>query len=480
VDNLIFTHLVVFFGCGYVRFLSAKIMDQSVSEIAALWNRILGRIKTRLNDPLVYDNFFSDTYIDSIQSNTMNVVANSALAVSILSSQYKAMIDQIVQEATESNFEIKFIEAGQIKKEAEKAPSKPTYFAEVNKLNPAFTFKSFVVGQSNRPAYQAALMVSQNPGKLYNPLLIYSNSGLGKTHLLHAIGSAIKEKNPNTRVLYITTQDFLDEYIKFVNGNSEGQSIKDFFHDCVDVLLVDDIQFLVGKKGTEELFFSVFQSLYNAGKQIVITCDVNPSQLQGLDNRLKTRFTSGLPIDIKTPDKETCESILKMKIQANGLSVDNFDPEVISYFAQKFGNNVRELEGALNRLLFYIVNVHPSSHVDIQTAMDSVRDLTNVQDDETQLSITKIINTVADYYNLAPYQLTGRIRTSQIALARHIAMYLVRSLLDVPFTKIGESFGGKDHATVMNGVEKVDNSLKSDKQLQSVISELESRLKSKP
>jgi chromosomal replication initiator protein len=479
VDNSIFASLLVFFDCGYVRFLSVKIMVQSVSEIAALWSRILERIKKQVNDPLVYDNFFGDTYIDSIQNNTMIVVANSGLAVSVLSSQYKAMIDQIVQEATESNFEIKFVEASQLKKEAEKAPVRPTYFADVNKLNPAFTFKSFVVGPSNRPAYQAALMVSQNPGKLYNPLLIYSNSGLGKTHLLHSIGSAIKEKNPNTRVLYITTQDFLDEYIKFVNGNNEGQSIKDFFRDCVDVLLVDDIQFLVGKKGTEELFFSVFQSLYNAGKQIVITCDVNPSQLQGLDSRLKTRFSSGLPINIQIPDKETCESILKRKIEANGLSVDSFDPEVISYFATKFGSDVRQLEGALNRLLFYIVNIHPTSHVDIATAMDSVRDMTNVQDDETKLSIEKIINTVSDYYNLAPYQLTGRIRTSQIALARHIAMYLVRTMLDVPFTKIGESFGGKDHATVMNGVEKVENALKTDKQLQSVVNDLQQRLKSK-
>lgn len=454
-------------------------MGQSVSEIAALWDRILGRIKEKVNEPLVYDNFFSDTYIDSIQNNTIVVVANSGLAVSVLSSQYKPMIDEIVREATESNFEVKFIEAGQIKKEAEKAPAKAQYFADVNKLNPAFTFKSFVVGSSNRPAYQAALMVSQNPGKLYNPLLIYSNSGLGKTHLLHAIGNAIKERSPNTRVLYITTQDFLDEYIKFVKGDNEGQSVKDFFRDSVDVLLVDDIQFLVGKKGTEELFFSVFQSLYNANKQIVITCDVNPSLLQGLDNRLKTRFTSGLPIDIKTPDKETCESILRMKIQANGLSVDTFDPEVISYFAQKFGNNVRELEGALNRLLFYIVNIHPTNHVDLQTAMDSVRDLTNVQDDEAKLSIGRIINTVADYFNLAPYQLTGRIRTSQIAMARHIAMYLVRALLDVPFTKIGDAFGGKDHATVMNGVEKVDNSLKTDKQLQNTISELKGKLNNK-
>jgi chromosomal replication initiator protein len=453
-------------------------MDQSVSEITALWNRILGRIKNRFDDPLVYDSFFSDTYIDSIQGNTLVVVANSGLAVTVLSSKYKTMVDEVIKEATESNFEVKFVKAEDVKKESEKIPAKPAYFSDSNKLNPNFTFKSFVVGECNREAYQAAVLIAQNPGKAYNPLLIWSDSGLGKTHLLHAIGNAIKESNPSMRVLYITTQDFLEEYVRFVTGDTEGESIKNYFKNNVDVLLVDDIQFLVGKKGTEELFFSVFHNLTSSGKQIVLTCDVNPSQLAGLDSRLKSRFKMGLPVDIKTPDKATCESILRMKIEANQLSVDNFDPAAISYFAEKFGSNVRELEGALNRLLFYIVNIHPTTKVDLQTAMDSVRGLTDVENDETKLSIEKIINVVADYYNLAPSQLTGKIRTSQIAMARHIAMYLVRTLLDVPFTKIGEAFGGKDHATVMNGVEKVENSIKTDKQLQKVVEELQGRLKS--
>ena len=451
-------------------------MEKTVSEIVALWDRILGRIKEKINDPMVYESFFEGTYIDSIVDNKMIVVANSGLAANILSTKYRDFINGIIAESTESNFEVCFISPDAVKKQVKDEPAKPQFFAG-SVLNPQYSFKNFVVGPSNREAYQAALMISKNPGQLYNPLLIYSNSGLGKTHLLHAIGNAIHESNPNTKILYVTTQDFFEEYIKYVKGEQQGESLKAFFKNYVDVLLVDDIQFLVGKKGTEEMFFSVFQTMYQAGKQIVVTSDQHPSQLQGLDERLKSRFTQGLPLSINPPDKETCEAILKMRITANNLDVSSFDPEVISYFAEKFSTNVRELEGALNRLIFYVVNVQPSSHITLELAMASVQGLIDVQDDEAKLSIAKIINTVSDYYNLTPNQLTGRIRTSQIALARHIGMYLSRVLLDAPYTKIGEAFGGKDHATVMNGVNKVENSLKEDKDLQKAIADIKERLK---
>jgi chromosomal replication initiator protein len=184
-----------------------------------------------------------------------------------------------------------------------------------------------------------------------------------------------------------------------------------------------------------------------------------------------------LPLSINPPEKETRESIIRLRIEANNLNVDDFDPEVISYIADKFHDNVRQLEGALDRLLFYTVNIHQTKHVDLAVAMESLQSLVDVQDDKTKLSEEKIINVVANYFNLAPYQLTGKIRTSQIAMARHIAMYLIRTLLDVPFTKIGQTFGGKDHATVMNGVEKVENQLKTDKALQETLSKLKERLK---
>lgn len=452
------------------------IMENTISEIAALWDRILVKIRDRMNDPLVYDSFFGGSYIDSIQGNQMIVVANSGLAAQILSTKYRDLVNEIAQEITESNYEIRFVKADDVKKIAQAKPVKPAYFAD-SYINPKYTFKTFVVGPSNREAYQAALLISQNPGKLYNPVLIYGDSGLGKTHLLHAIGNAVKEKFPTLRVLYVHAQEFLNEYVKYVTGDKGGNNIVDWFKDSVDVLLVDDVQFLVNKPKTEETFFSIYNNFYSAGKQVVLTSDQHPNKLNGLDERLKSRFVQGLPLSINAPEKETCESILKLRIEANGLNVKDFDPEVISYFAEKFRKNVRELEGAFDRLLFYTVNIHPTKHVDLSTAMDSVQSLVDVQSDKEKLSEEKIINVVADYYNLAPAQLTGKIRTSQIALARHIAMYLARKLLDAPFTKIGESFGGKDHATVMNGVQKVEKGMKNDHNLQKAIMDLEGRLK---
>jgi len=450
-------------------------MPETVSEIVALWDRVLLKTKDRLNDQRVFDTFLADSYIDRIDNQTMYVIVNSGLAAEILKTKYQPVLDESVIESTGTNFKLLFLQKSEIKKDALPKTSAPSFFSDSH-LNPNYTFKSFVVGPSNREAYQASLMVARTPGKLYNPLLIYSDSGLGKTHLLHAIGNSIKEMYPNTRVLYVTAADFVDEYIKYARGDKEGESLASYFKNSVDVFLVDDIQFLVGKKGTMEMFFVVFSTLYGQGKQIVITSDQHPNQLDGLDQRLKTRFISGLTLSIQAPDLSTSEQILRTKIEANGLAVKDFDDDVIVFFAERFSSSIRELEEALNRLLFYTINIKPTKHIDLHTAMEAIQGLISVQDDQTKLSENKIIAVVADYYNLTPSQLTGKIRTSQIALARHIAMYLIRTLLDVPFTKIGITFGGKDHATVMNGVQKVENQLKSDEQMQKAITELKGKL----
>lgn len=451
-------------------------MNNSISEITQMWDRILPRIKEELGNNLVFDSLLADSYIDSIQGNEMLVVVNTLMAANVLNDNYKEMVNKVISEATESNFIAKFMTIDEAKKKTiVQEPETPAYFGD-SVLNPNYTFKNFIVGNSNREAYQAALLASQDPGRLYNPILIYGDSGLGKTHLLHAIGNAAKEKFPKLKVLYVHAQEFLDEYIKYVKGDREGVSIVDWFKSSVDMLLVDDVQFLSNKKSTEETFFSIYNNLYAAHKQIVLTSDQHPSKLNGLDVRLQTRFTQGLPLSINQPELETCENILKMRIIANGLNPDDFDSDALSFLASKFGKNVRELEGAFDRLLFYTINIQPAKHIDLKTVMNSVSGLINVKDAEEKLSEQKIIDTVADYYNLAPYQLTGNIRTSQIAMARHISMYLIRLLLDTPFTKIGKAFGGKDHATVMNGVNKVEKQLKTDETLKKVVEELKKRL----
>lgn len=452
-------------------------MDLTVSEMSSTWKRVLGKVKESVDDPLVYDTFFGDSYIDSVHGDTMLVIANSKFASQILASKYLDLVTNCVYEVTETNYKVNFSTPDAVKEEAR--PEKVTrtgYFSD-SYLNQSFTFSTFVTGPCNLEAFQAAVLASENPGKFYNPILIYGDSGLGKTHLLHAIGNAIRLKVPSMKVLYVHAQEFLNEYVKYVNGDRGNVSIIDWFKSSVDVLLVDDVQFLVNKPKTEETFFSIYESFYAANKQIVITSDVHPKNLNGLDERLKTRFVQGLPLSISAPDKATCEAILKRRIEANGLSVDDFEPSVISYFASRFNKNVRELEGAFDRLLFYTINIRPTKYVDLDIAMDSVQTLVDVETEKTRLSGEKILDVVSSYYGLTTYQLTGRIRTSQIALPRHIAMYLCRSLLNMPYTKIGDLFGGKDHATVMNAVSKVEKSLTTDKGVQKAINDLTNRLK---
>ena len=455
-------------------------MSETISQLTAIWNRSLQRIKKNLGDNHIYDTFFGGSYIDSVQGNTLVVIVNSELATMVLTNSYTNLVEECVQAETSTNYKVVFLSqsSGTAQGNKEKIPEKPLFFQEA-KLDSRYTFDNFVVGASNREAYQASLMISRNPGNLYNPLLLHSQSGLGKTHLLQAIGNEIKVLRPMAKVLYISAADFVDEYIKFATGYKQDQTLTQYFKTDVDALLIDDIQFLIGKAKTMEMFFVVFQSLYTQGKQIVITSDQDPSKLDGLDERLKTRFSSGLVLPIQKPDLETSQAILRSKIEANNLDVSDFDGDVIEFLASRFSSSVRDLEGALNRLLFYTVNLEPTKHIDLATAKKAISSLISAQDEVGKLTEEKIISVVADYYSLPPAQITGKLRTSRIAMARHIAMYLIRTLLDTPFTKIGQTFGGKDHATVMNGVNKVEKSLKNDPDMKKAVDELISRLKTK-
>ena len=450
-------------------------MSRTISEITQIWDRTLAKLQERLPDRHVYSAFFPDTYIHSINNEVITVIANSSLAKTMLNTNYRDLIEQTVGEITQTNYQINFIEKTEIPRVSEIITEQKSSFFKNAKVNPNLTFDNFVVGQnSNLQAYQAAIVVGNSPGKLYNPLFLFSSSGLGKTHLLHAIGNHVKQNNPNLKILYVTTDEFTDEFIRFVREN-QGESMKDFFR-TVDVLLMDDIQFLANKQMTSETFFHLFNLLVNAGKQIVLTSDRHPSELQGLEDRLVTRFNSGLQINITTPDLETRKNILRKKISLNNLEIEDFDENVITFFAENFPNNVRELEGALNRLLFYVISIAPTKYVTMEVALNSVQSLINVKDAVTKLSETKIINVVADYYNLTPALIIGRNRTGQVALARHIAMYLTREILDLPFVRVGKAFGGKDHSTVINAIVKVEKQLKTDPALLQAINEIKERL----
>ena len=449
----------------------------TLSEIAQLWARVLDRLQTKINDRHIFDSFFVDTYIHAIEADEIKVVVSSGLASNLLSTKYIDVLALTVAEVTQTNFKLVFLQKGELEKNNKANEKKSSFFAN-SFVNRKYTFDNFVVGTSNREAHQAAVLIASNPGKLfnYNPLFIYSQSGLGKTHLLHAIGNYVRENAPSLKVLYITTDDFVDEFIKYVSGEKDSDNMKDFFK-AIDVLMVDDIQFLSEKVKTEEMFFHIFNHLVNAGKQIILTSDRHPSEIRGVESRLVTRFNSGLTMNITVPDLPTRVAILKKKIEANGLDITYFDEEVFHFFAERFSNNVRELEGALNRLVFYVINIKQTKHITMALAIESVQPLIGSGVTLSSLTENRVINTVADYYNLTSQQLTGRIRTNQIAMARHIAMYLIRTLLDVPFLKIGALFGGKDHSTVMNAVKKVEKSLKVDEAIATAVDQLEKRLK---
>lgn len=463
-------------------------MVTTLSEMTKLWDKTLKKIKETLNDNRTYDYFFANSYIDSRDGDTLIIVAPHRVAKSVIEDKYSELIVDTISEFEDDIYQIRVVtedELSSIKKpdsikktsyaEPEKS-EKQTFFKDA-KLKPELTFENFVVGDFNREAHKAALYVAKNGGTLFNPLFIYSHSGLGKTHLLHAIGNEIKKgRMPNANILYINTDTFVDEYITYVRGEKESQSMKSFFKS-VDVLLLDDVQLLAGKVKTSEMFFSIFEDLVSKGKQIVLTSDKQPNELKGLEERLVTRFSQGLTVKIDEPDIDTSVEILKQKIIAFGLDIEKFDANVILFLAEKYSSNVRDLEGAVKNLFLSCIDLSGEERITMDVAIKAVSSVKGGKNIAAQLSEQKIISVVADYYNISPSDITGKVRTGQIALARHIAMYLIRKHLDIPLKKIGEMFGGKDHTTVMSGISKVDKELKTNKQLQEAIEELEGKLK---
>ena len=447
------------------------------SKLNNIWEEVLLSLKSKLQDNNIFNTFFQDSKLYEIKDDTAYISVKTKFAKELLESRYLTIIEMTLEEISKSSYNcvITIENENNIYNVKE---TKSTNDVFVSNLNNNYTFENFVVGPSNQEAQSAALTAALEPGKFYNPLFIYGKSGIGKTHLLHAIGNYIRYKsNQETKVYYISSADFLDDYVNAIRDNTINE-LKESFKQ-MDVLLIDDIQFLSGKDKTNEMFFHIFNHLINHRKQIVITSDRSPNELKGLEERLVSRFASGLSVCIQNPEYETSLEILKKKVENQNISSKVIKEDVLSYIALKYSKDIRQLEGALNRLIFYAESFKKQTKIiDLDLAQEALKGLVvNQNNNSNALTIDKIKMAVSDYYKISTSQLSASIRVSNISNARHIAMYLCRNLLDVPFIKIGEEFGGRDHSTVINACEKVEKLLKNDPNFKHAIEDIKILLK---
>lgn len=338
-----------------------------------------------------------------------------------------------------------------------------------SRLNPRYNFDSFVIGGSNRFAHAAAVAVAEAPAKAYNPLFIYGESGLGKTHLLHAIGHYAQNLYPTLRVRYVSSEEFTNDFINSI-ANNRGAAFQSRYRN-IDLLLIDDIQFLQGKAETQEAFFHTFNTLHDHNKQVVITSDVPPKNLTGFEDRMRTRFEWGLITDVQTPDLETRIAILRKKAERENLNVPD---EILEYIATKVTTNIRELEGTLIRVTAF-ANLNKQA-IDLPLVQTVLKDLITLDEDNI-IAPLDIINNTADYFRLSVDELTGTSRAQAIANARQIAMYLCREMTNLSLPKIGQLFGGRDHTTVMHACKKIAELMKERRSIYNQVTELTTRIK---
>jgi len=445
------------------------------SKREEIWNEVLLRIEKELDDTMVYSTFFEESRLIKIEDDEAIVKVPTIFAKQQLSTTYYEKLKNIFNSITGSNFNLKIVDNYKEEIETSTDVDDSDSFINFNSnLRPNYTFETFVVGPSNREGQAASLAAALNPGKFYNPLFLFGKSGLGKTHLLHAVGNYIRSKNKSMRVLYISSDQFIEEYFRCIREKG-FEALKNKFRN-IDVILIDDIQFLASREKVGEYFFSIFNLFINSNKQIIMTSDRPPLELKGLEDRLVSRFASGLSVGLSAPEYETSFKILKNKIKEQNMPEDIIEDDVLKYIAERFSNDVRQLEGALNKLLFTAISFNNNSSITMSDAIDSFK-LIGTPGEKKTLTIEKIKIVVAEYYNISPNELSSKIRTSKITMVRHIAMYLCRDLLNVSLSQIGNEFGGRDHTTVINGIEKVEKMCKTNEDYLIAINELKSRLK---
>ena len=338
-------------------------------------------------------------------------------------------------------------------------------------LNPKYTFDTFVVGSNNNLAHAAALAVAESPGEIYNPLFIYGGVGLGKTHLMHAIAHFILKNTPDAKILYVTSETFTNELIDAIRNknNTTTTEFREKYRNN-DVLLIDDIQFIIGKESTQEEFFHTFNTLYESKKQIIISSDKPPKEIETLEERLRSRFEWGLTVDIQSPDYETRMAILRKKEELEGYNIDN---EVITYIATNIKSNIRELEGALTKVMAY--SRLNKCEINLKMAEEALKDIIS-PGAQREVTPELIIQIVAEHFGLTPQDIASQKRTKEIVYPRQIAMYLCRDMLATPLQTIGSFLGGRDHTTIIHGADKISSDLKKDETLKNTIEILKKKI----
>lgn len=449
-----------------------------------IWNKVLSNIKN-IVDPLSFSTWFNNIDFIDIKDNSLRLAIPIMFYKAHIEQNYKdTILEELNKLSTVNVNNIIYILKDDLKDvlEDEEKSNEPTEFLDLDNadfnsnLKSDYTFDTFVVGESNKFAQAASLAVAENPGKLYNPLFIYGNSGLGKTHLMHAIGNYIREKHKK-RVLYVTSDDFMNDFTGLARKNNKDNNLDyiDFFKNKyrnIDVLIIDDIQFLGGAEKTQQEFFHTFNNLYNDSKQIIVSSDRSPEDLKVLEDRLRTRFCWGLQVDISPPDYDLKIAIIKKKIKGEKIDL-SFD--VISYIASTVGNDVRQLEGAITRLVAYSV-IMCENNITTKFAMEALKDFSKKQVATDQNNIRRIQKEVANFYKISFDDIKSKKRNPGLAIPRQVGMYLCRKLTNEPFERIGIEFGGKNHATVIHACNKIKEEMKVDSNLKNAIEDIEKQL----
>ena len=402
-------------------------------------------------EPLILGSVTEDTVIILIPSE-------QSLALNYISKKFREYFKVTISEMYGKKYDVEFrLEKDQdLKPSNKKIGDDPVYnigYENAN-LNPKYKFNSFVVGGSNNFAYSASLAVAENPGEMYNPLYLYGGAGLGKTHLMHSIGHFILENNPLAKILYVTTEQFTNEVIESIRSGNAGlqKKIRDKYR-TVDVLIMDDVQFIIGKEGTQLELFNTFNALHSIGKQIIFSSDRPPKELETLEERLQSRFEMGLIADIQPPDYETRMAILIKKAETVDREIDE---EVFKYIATNVKSNIRELEGALNKIVAY--SKLNNTEINMENAEEALKDII-YPDKPVEITTSYILNKVCEQFNVTPEEITGKKRSAQLVEPRQIVMYLCRELTDASLSDIGKMLGNRDHTTVMHGVNAVEKDM---------------------